>query len=469
MGIGMTSIIHGCEIQFSNAPLIPVRSRLYHLKPIGIGTALVESLSGYISRLAQQHHVCVRDLLIHELLPDLGKEYLLNKQNRNISAFWKDVPTINSVNTSTRDWIRILEKLTLNCNLHCLTMLDWSEVISPKDLLRRSKAWCPFCYEEWRKNGLEIYEPLIWGLEVASVCIQHKCYLDTRCPNPNCRKYLNMLAPQIQPGYCYHCDYWLGTNAEPILSNTPTEDEMEWHRWIMKSVGELLAATPTLPRTPQRSQFADCVAGYLQHVYDGNVSAFARKLCISRRTIRDWKREEQVPELRSLLGFCYLVGISPLHLFMGVAADVNHDETCLSTSPGLMQKAMQHHRVFDAEQVQHELEAELTLEIEAPKPMSAVARRLNYDHSFLYKHFPELCRAISDRYRTYRKRKREERKRQILDEVRQTTYRVYKQGLYPSQERVRLLLAKPGSIKEPGALAVWHETLAELGLESSVP
>lgn len=36
------------------------------------------------------------------------------------------------------------------------------------------------------------------------------------------------------------------------------------------------------------------------------------------------------------------------------------------------------------------------------------------------------------------------------------------------QERVRLLLEKPGSIKEPGALAVWHETLVALGLESVV-
>ena len=36
-------------------------------------------------------------------------------------------------------------------------------------------------------------------------------------------------------------------------------------------------------------------------------------------------------------------------------------------------------------------------------------------------------------------------------------------------ERVRLLLAKPGSIKDPGALAVWRETLAELGFQSSAP
>jgi len=34
------------------------------------------------------------------------------------------------------------------------------------------------------------------------------------------------------------------------------------------------------------------------------------------------------------------------------------------------------------------------------------------------------------------------------------------------QERVRLLLTKPGSIKEPGALAAWHEALQDLGLEN---
>ncbi|GEM_PF-5397605 len=32
---------------------IPSRSRLYQLEPIGIGTPYVESLTGYISRLAE--------------------------------------------------------------------------------------------------------------------------------------------------------------------------------------------------------------------------------------------------------------------------------------------------------------------------------------------------------------------------------------------------------------------------------
>ncbi|MGZ3609977.1 MAG: hypothetical protein ACXVBU_07925, partial [Ktedonobacteraceae bacterium] len=32
-------------------------------------------------------------------------------------------------------------------------------------------------------------------------------------------------------------------------------------------------------------------------------------------------------------------------------------------------------------------------------------------------------------------------------------------------ERVRFLLRKPGSMKEPGALAMWHATLKDLGIE----
>jgi hypothetical protein len=46
----------------SGCPL-PPRSRLYALEPIGIGTAFVESLSGYVARLAEAHSVSAGDLV----------------------------------------------------------------------------------------------------------------------------------------------------------------------------------------------------------------------------------------------------------------------------------------------------------------------------------------------------------------------------------------------------------------------
>jgi len=46
---------------------VPPRSRLYSLKPMGIGTPFVESLTGYVSRLADAHAVSVGNLVGREL------------------------------------------------------------------------------------------------------------------------------------------------------------------------------------------------------------------------------------------------------------------------------------------------------------------------------------------------------------------------------------------------------------------
>ena len=42
---------------------LPERSRFYSLSPVGIGTPQVESLSGYIARLAEAHVLSVGDMV----------------------------------------------------------------------------------------------------------------------------------------------------------------------------------------------------------------------------------------------------------------------------------------------------------------------------------------------------------------------------------------------------------------------
>jgi len=71
----------------------------------------------------------------------------------------------------------------------------------------------------------------------------------------------------------------------------------------------------------------------------------------------------------------------------------------------------------------------------------------------------------SAKFEKYRAEQREEKKRLLLREVRQVTLEIHAQGVYPSQVRVRNLLARPGSIRVPEALAIWHATLKELEWE----
>jgi hypothetical protein len=54
-----------------SSPPVPPRSQLYSLQPIGIGTGMVESLTGYVARLAEAHSVSVGDL-VGRVLSDLA-------------------------------------------------------------------------------------------------------------------------------------------------------------------------------------------------------------------------------------------------------------------------------------------------------------------------------------------------------------------------------------------------------------
>ncbi|SRR6266702_1126445 len=231
----------------------------------------------------------------------------------------------------------------------------------------------------------------------------------------------------------------------------------------------MLEKTPGIASFLQKEKYVDFMEMCL-HEANGNVSALSGKLGVSRRTVRDWCSGAQLPQLASMLRLCSILEISPCQIFSPDCRSIGTSKgNGLGVAAHLGEKAKKLYRVLDVEKIKGKLIAELQQEKEPPAPMSEVAKCLGYDQSFLYKRFPEICRAISSRCRAYRKRKRKERKQKILDEVRQATFRVYDQNLYPSQERVRRLLTKPGSIKEPGALAAWHEALQDLGLENKEP
>lgn len=457
------------EWELDGDSLLPTRSELYHIRPAGLRTPFIESLTSYIARLAEHHCLSTRDLIMQKFFPFFDKPYLSEKKSHDsITAFWKDASTLNSVNILTAEWAQITGKLTLYPDLHVLTMLPWAKVLSPKDLIRRSQAWCPFCYEEWNKGKAAVYNPLIWSLEVVSICPFHNTPLYQRCPCKDCNRFIPMLAPRFRPGYCSHCGCWLGRLYSGQSANDAAHlhsADAEWQQWVAEQVAELITSTSQSQLSLQENRFAEAVATYLDEVVGNNISAAARQLQVSRRTIRDWKNGKQKPQLSSLLRFCYICNISPLRLFIEKGPETEFCSSGQITSAASSQKAKKHYRVFHLERFKRALEAELQSDEYPPLPMSRVAKKLGYDHSFLYKHLPELCRAISARFEKYRAERSEEKKCLLIREVRQATLEIHSRGIYPSQLQVRNLLAKPGSIRIPEALATWHATLKELGWE----
>src|SRR5688572_4133650 len=139
------------------SPPLPVRSRLFRLEPIGIGTVEVESLTSYIARLAEAHCVSPRKLLCEEILAPAGKHTVHYSASPLFSG-----EQINSMGSLAQLAATSLEQLTMRRDLHYMTMLPWKNLFSPQQLIKSKKAWCATCYKE-RASGL-LYDSLIWML-----------------------------------------------------------------------------------------------------------------------------------------------------------------------------------------------------------------------------------------------------------------------------------------------------------------
>lgn len=117
-----------CKVVSLQQPYLPPRSRLYSLRPIGISTSDVESLTGYIARLAAEHCVSVYALLSNELVA--GVAHGVDQPGENVKRKRANVHllSINGVTPFAASWVRVLESLTHRRDLRALTMLAWAEV-----------------------------------------------------------------------------------------------------------------------------------------------------------------------------------------------------------------------------------------------------------------------------------------------------------------------------------------------------
>jgi hypothetical protein len=299
-------------------PEVNGRSYLVHLPPIGIGTTAVESLTGYIARLAAAHAVDTGVLVNRELLPRIPR-------TRGVSAgqvpvkmpeYTFDAHALNGSGDRSRLWVSLLEQLTCIDRLDLLTALPWAPAISCGHLLRPHRAWCTSCYGEKPSEPESVYEHLLWAFQLVTVCPTHGHRLDTVCPS--CGQAQRVLSAKLRPGYCSRCQCWLGRAG---VANT-SGGHLTEHLRVAEMVGQLLAASPSPP------------AGFGANVFRENV-----RKASGVRDVRDWVRRAAIPRMDSLVSLSLSCEIPLLHLL------TERIESGNNTEPKHSPKA--HHRVAD--------------------------------------------------------------------------------------------------------------------------
>jgi TniQ len=251
-------------------PLLPSRSQLLPLKPIGIGTLHVESLTGYIARLAQYHSLTTKDLLLYEVLPLMHyRGFQVNSQT--ICRLFCSRGSLTQENETrgnlVKSLLRSLEELTGQQNLFQLSLLRRAGEIFAFSLLRSYQAWCPICYQEWRNDNRVIYTPLLWLLLSSDICIRHPHQvLLEQCTY--CHLRFLALTEQSCPGYCSKCHQWLGSAASAELSHQAKFDEwqsiddfldhgLHWQYCWLDGIEQVVANTPSSFLPPKQSLYID--------------------------------------------------------------------------------------------------------------------------------------------------------------------------------------------------------------------
>ena len=424
----------------TDTSLLPPLTRLYHLPPIGVGTPMVESLTGYIVRLAEEHCVSAGVLYWKEIRTLAAKGNIFTFRVTNNGGY--STHTINGLGSPAADFVRALENLTGRRDLSCLTLLAWRWVLPGHSLLRRRRAWCESCMYAWREANQPIYEPLLWTLQAVTICPYHHRILRQRCPH--CEGQIGPLDSRSRRDRCSRCGQSLVPNRiDPASDSRMTSrEEAAWTLWVANALSELLAAAPQISCPPGRERLARTVHLCVEKFCSGNGSSLARLMRVGRGAVSNWQRAKTTPGIPLLLSMAYRLGISLLDLLLA-------GPTCV-TSRGFVravpvevsvrsqQSTMAFGRRIRGSEVSRLLRIALN---ETPPPsMDRVMKRLSYSTPTVYRHFPELCRQIARHYAQYRVTRAIARKVHAGEEVRRIACELQAKGISLTRQNLRPLL-----------------------------
>ena len=410
--------------------------------------------TSYINRLAWLYRVSPRVLVAEEIVPRLSRSYYFQSSPSAIGTFsYQEAMGINSLGEIAADWSATVEGLTQWAGLQKLTLGEWAIGLPSQRLFRVTPAWCPDCYSDWQERKLPIYQPLIWMLQVVTVCTRHKRKLEDQCNH--CQKRQPVFPSRTQPGHCPWCGTWLGLSVDLAEEPEIDEGELAWQNWVMRIIEDL--------RTSDGVSWGSISANLAACLMRGEATRFSRLVGVSEKLISRWRHFEQAPSFQKVLEICYAAGISPLQL-MGDPVSMRNAMQAISEHPH-RRPAHQRPQLVNREEVREYLQSML----EGQRPISAMSqirRDLGVGFNTLERIFPLECSLISRQHKAQRAQAWRLRIAQACDEVRQVASALHAKGIYPGVNRVRSQLSIPNMMREPEVHAVWRAILFELGLKA---
>lgn len=482
---------------------IPSRSTLYNIEPIGLGTPYVESLTSYISRLAECHNLNLATLVCKTFIP-----YINTKSRKKAfmsGSIGPNTKYINGNSSTSLEYVSALEDLTTRNDLIYLTMNSWSGLFS-NNVIGEFRKWCPSCLEEAKNKRNEIYEPLIWYIKDIMLCDKHQVNLEDSCPT--CGRNLSFLHTNFNVGHCQYCLSWLGYESQNFTINN-----LKYQDFLLDSFKLLIANAIHLNTIPTNIRIGLVLKKVLKDNNFNNISEFAYFLGIEKNLIGDWINNKRKPSVDSMYKIFNKTNQSIYDLF----GTSSIDELDISIKKPIIMKR----RILSLDEIENDLKKEIknnyykslfklcdakgfdirtakknfpylceeinnkklkqkresdererekikgfllaALEMEHPQSLQQFSIELGISVLKIKKYFPELSKKLIERYGSYVSKMRKLKSENIKSEIRESVLDLHNRGIYPSDKAIRKELSHPYCLIVPEYREVWKKQLALLG------
>lgn len=412
------------------------RSCLYSIEPIGVGSIKMESLTSYISRLADAHCVTVGDIMARLIAPRIDKKYINNITFNGGNGFYKSSSAINSHGKIAENFIEAIMFLTMRRDIEEITFINCRELVPFRGFLKRSRHWCPSCFQTDLESKQIVYERLSWTLQSFPNCIIHKRILENVCPT--CSSSMYSLERKSIPGYCTKCFSWLGNfreNQNTTYSNE-TNDSM---RAFFYDLINLSIENTCVSRS---------ISFYLEEKFEGSLTRAAEFFGYSKSTLWGWKEGTNLAPLSALINITSKLQLSLTDFMHMEKSKINlndkHSEKIV-----LSERTKKDHKTIQ------ELINLIILE-KRPYSLSEIAKLANCDRTLLTQIYPNECRQIKNNYLDALEENKRSKNKSLKKSIDNAVYTLMKQGTYPSSGKIERIIGK-GKLHEKSYQDYWKE------------
>jgi len=413
------------------------RSCLYSIDPIGIGSIEVESLSSYITRLAEAHCITVGDIMTHLIAPRINKKYINNIVFNGGNGFYKSSSAINGHGIIAQDLTEVITTLTCREDIGKTTLVNCQELVPFRGLLKSSRYWCASCFQADLESKQIVYERLSWTLQPFHKCLIHDKVLESVCPF--CKAGMYILERKSLPGYCTKCFYWLGSYRGRQCAGIDSKKSNDFMKDFFLELNTSIF---------ENYRISSSLLFYIENSFEGSLTKAADFFGYSKSTLWGWKEGENLAPLKALIDIT-----SKLQLKLSGFINMEKpQETLIDTSVNkyspLERVKKDHNKIRDylnviiAEKVAYSL--------------GEIANLVDCDRKLLTQLYPKECQQIKTNYSVVLEAKKQSKNKIMKKSIDNAVYRLIKRGTYPSSGKVEEIVGK-GKLHEKKYQNYWKE------------